>query len=138
MGASNTRHAGGCAIDPDSKFETWGGVIWFQRSCVLNAIVLNSVYSALVVWITTASSHDLDASISRRIPRNKNGQRAAVWGATLAVAFASAFTIYMLLHLIFGYGNVNTNLPTSDVKILKVLVADYRRDHPPPKDADQP
>lgn len=69
----------------------------------MNSFILNSLYTAMVTWIVATSTTNLNEAIAQRIS-NPAGQRAAVWGASFAVSFATAFSIYLLLKLVFGYG----------------------------------
>ena len=95
-----------CLIPLDSGFEQWNGIrgIHFNSSCALNAFILNSLYSGLVTWIVATATSDLNDAISKKIPRNTAAKRAAVWAATFGVAFATSFSMYLLLKLLFGYG----------------------------------
>lgn len=95
-----------CAIPLDSGFERWNGIkgIHFNSSCVFNATIINSLYSGLVTWIVATATSNLNDAISKKLPRHTAAQRAAVWGATFGVSFATAFFCYLLLRLFFGYG----------------------------------
>lgn len=126
MGSVSTRPDG--CLDSGSKFERWNGLVPFQSTCFLNTMILNSLYSGLVVWITAASSTSMNDAIAKRLRHNMNAQRAATWAATFAVAFATSFLSYAVMHGIFGYGNASTNASFSaeDAALLEEL-RDERR-----------
>lgn len=93
-------------LTPTNSFERWRGIrgVNFRASCYMNAFILNSIYFGLVTWITSTATTTLDKVIVLEEYKNKAARDAALWASTLGVAFVTAFGIYMLLHLIFGYG----------------------------------
>ncbi len=102
-----------CLDDPDGAFERWNGIrgINFNASCDLNLFILNSLYTGLVIWLSSTATVNLDDVIKSRVGHNwrrtgrcnRDAQRAALWACSFGVAFGAAFAMSLLLKLFFGY-----------------------------------
>ena len=85
---------------------TWPGLIkGFKSTNPINAFLLAAMISSTITWIAVSANNSIDEDIRHRLShKNINVQRTAVWAANFMVAFAASISIYLLMYLLFGYG----------------------------------
>ena len=104
--------------------KVWQGLIrGFKPTNPIYAFIFGSIVSSTVAWITVSSNNSVDPKIKKKLShKNINIQNSAVWAVNLLVAFVSAMAIYLLLYLLFGFGEGMTqNDPWSTRQILRIL-----------------
>ena len=104
--------------------KVWQGLIrGFKPTNPIYAFIFGSIVSSTVAWITVSANNSVDPRIKKDLShKNLDIQNSAVWAVNFVVAFVSAMAIYMLLYLLFGFGEGMTqNDPWSTRQILRIL-----------------
>ena len=104
--------------------KVWQGLIrGFKSYNPIYAFVFGAIVSSTVAWITVSSNNSVDPKIKKDLSHhNIHIQNSAVWAVNLIVAFVSAMSIYLVLYLLFGYGEGMTqNDPWTTRQILRIL-----------------
>lgn len=102
----------------------WRGLIrGFKPTNPIYAFIFASIIGSVIAWVTVSANNSIDDHIQDKLRhRNSNSRRAAVWAANFLVAFVTALSIYMLMYLLFGFGEGMTqNDPWATRQILRIL-----------------
>lgn len=86
--------------------KVWPGLIkGFKSTNPINAFLLAAIISSTITWIAVSANNSIDDEIRHHLShKNIHVQQAAVWAANFLVAFSAAISIYLLMYLLFGYG----------------------------------
>ena len=86
--------------------KVWPGLIkGFKSTNPINAFLLAAMISSTITWIAVSANNSIDDEIRHALShKNINIQRSAVWAVNFVVAFSAAISIYLIMYLLFGYG----------------------------------